>query len=55
MKVALIVSAYVVGAFLVVRAVVEIATIDYGDASSYRDDWVARAWRACSLCTACPV
>jgi hypothetical protein len=39
MKAIGIVVAYLVGAFLVVRAVVELVTIDYGDASSYEDDW----------------
>jgi hypothetical protein len=39
MKAIGIVFAYLVGAFLVVRAVVELVTIDYGDASSYEDDW----------------
>jgi hypothetical protein len=34
-----IVLAYLVGAFLVVRAIVELVTIDYGDTSSYEDDW----------------
>jgi hypothetical protein len=34
-----IVVGYIVGAYFVVRAVVELATIDYGDPSSYRDDW----------------
>ena len=31
--------AYLVGTFLVVRAVVELVTIHYGDASSYEHDW----------------
>jgi hypothetical protein len=39
MKLAAIVVAYIAGAYFVVRAVVEFATIDYGDAASYRDDW----------------
>jgi hypothetical protein len=29
----------VIGAFLVVRAVVELLTLDFLDAASYRDDW----------------
>ena len=39
MKPAAVVVGYVVGTYLVVRAVVELVTIDYGDPSSYRDDW----------------
>jgi hypothetical protein len=39
MKAIAIVFAYLVGAFLVVRAIVELVTIDYGDASAYEDDW----------------
>ncbi len=39
MKVAGIVLAYVVGAYFVVRAIVELVTIDYGDPASYEDDW----------------
>jgi hypothetical protein len=39
MKVVGIVFAYVVGAYFVVRAVVEVVTIDYGDAASYQKDW----------------
>jgi len=39
MKAVAIVIAYVIGAYLVVRAVVELVLIDYGDSSSYRDDW----------------
>jgi hypothetical protein len=39
MKTVGIVLAYVVGAYLVVRAVVELVTIDYGDSTSYEDDW----------------
>ena len=31
--------AYLVGMYLVVRAVVKLVTIDYGDAGSYEDDW----------------
>jgi hypothetical protein len=38
-KLAVVVIAYTLGAYLVVRAVLELVTIDYGDASSYRDDW----------------
>lgn len=29
----------IVGIFFIVRAVVELLTIDYSDASSYADDW----------------
>jgi len=29
----------VLGGYLIVRAVVEIFVIDYGDPTSYRDDW----------------
>ena len=39
MKLAAVVVGYIVGTYLVVRAVIELVTIDYGDASSYRDDW----------------
>ena len=39
MKVVGIVFAYVVGAYFVVRAVVEVVMIDYGGAASYRRDW----------------
>jgi hypothetical protein len=38
-KVVGIVLAYLVGTFFVIRAVVELVTIDYGDAASYEDDW----------------
>jgi hypothetical protein len=39
MKTAGIGLAYLVGTYFVVRAIVELVTIDYGDASSYEDDW----------------
>ena len=39
MKTVGVVFAYLVGAFFVVRAIVELVTIDYGDAASYEDDW----------------
>jgi hypothetical protein len=39
MKTIGLVVAYLVGAFLVVRAIVELLTIDYDDASSYQADW----------------
>jgi hypothetical protein len=39
MKVIGISVAYLVGVFLVVRAVVELVTLDYGDSASYEDDW----------------
>jgi hypothetical protein len=39
MKAIAIVFAYLVGAFFVVRAIVELVTIDDGDASSDEDDW----------------
>ena len=39
MKTIGIVSAYLIGAFFVVRAIVEVITIDFGDSSSYEDDW----------------
>ena len=39
MRVVGIVLAYVVGTYFVVRAVVEVVTIDYGDPSSYEKDW----------------
>jgi hypothetical protein len=29
----------VLGGYLIVRAIVEIFVIDYGDPTSYRDDW----------------
>jgi hypothetical protein len=38
MKLALIVIAYAVGAYFVVRAVVELAMIKYGEAWSHRND-----------------
>ena len=38
-KVALIVLAYLAGAFFVARAVAEIAIIDYSDSTSYEHDW----------------
>jgi hypothetical protein len=38
-KLAAVVVCCIVGTYLVIRAVVELVTIDYGDASSYRDDW----------------
>ncbi len=31
--------ALLVGAFFIVRAIVELITIDYSDPSSYADDW----------------
>ena len=31
--------AYIIGAYFVVRAAVEVVTIDYGDPSSYEKDW----------------
>ena len=39
MKTIGIVSAYLIGAFFVVRAIVEVIMIDYGDSSFYEDDW----------------
>jgi hypothetical protein len=39
MKITGIAIAYVVGAYLVVRAIVELVTIDYGDPASYENDW----------------
>lgn len=39
MRSALRIFATVLGAYLVVRGVVEFFTIDYGDPSSYRNDW----------------
>jgi hypothetical protein len=39
MKTVRVVFAYLVGMYLVVRAIVELVTIDYGDAASYEDDW----------------
>lgn len=39
MKVVGIVLACVIGVFLVVRAVTEIITLDYGDSASYKQDW----------------
>ena len=39
MKAIAIVFAYLVGVFFVGRAIGELVTIDYGDASSYEDDW----------------
>jgi hypothetical protein len=39
MKVVGIAFAYAIGVYFVVRAVVEVVTIDYGDAASYEKDW----------------
>ena len=39
MKTIGVVFAYLVGTYFVVRAIVEVVTIDYGDAASYEDDW----------------
>ena len=39
MKAIAIVFACLVGVLFVGRAIVELVTIDYGDASSYEDDW----------------
>jgi hypothetical protein len=39
MKIAGIVIAYVVGTYLVVRSIVELVTIDYGNPASYENDW----------------
>jgi hypothetical protein len=39
MRITGIAIAYVVGAYLVVRAIVELVTIDYGDPASYENDW----------------
>ena len=39
MKAALIALAVVIGTYFVVRAAVELVTVDYGDPASYRDDW----------------
>jgi hypothetical protein len=39
MKAMGVLFAYLVGVYFVVRAVVELVTIDYGDAASYEDDW----------------
>jgi hypothetical protein len=52
MKNVAIVLAYLVGAYLVVRAVVELAAIDYGDSTSYEDDWGGPTLVGCSPCTA---
>jgi hypothetical protein len=39
MRTALLVIGAVVAAFLVVRAIVEVLTIQYGDPASYEHDW----------------
>jgi hypothetical protein len=39
MKAIAIDFAYLVGAFFIVRAIVELVTINHGDGSSYEDDW----------------
>jgi len=39
MKAIAIAIAYLVGTFLIVRAVVELVTLDYGDSASYENDW----------------
>jgi hypothetical protein len=42
-----------VGTFFIVRAVVELLTIEYSDPSSYADEWAARASReSCSFIAA---
>ena len=42
MRKALLIVGAVVAAFLIVRAIVEVLTIDYGDAASYQHDWAIR-------------
>ena len=39
MRKVVVVFAYLVGTYFVGRAIVELVTIDYRDASSYEDDW----------------
>lgn len=39
MRKALLIVGAIVAAFLIVRAIVEVLTIDYGDPSSYEHDW----------------
>jgi hypothetical protein len=39
MRRALIAAAVVVAAYFVVRAIVELFTVDFGDPASYRSDW----------------
>ena len=39
MKVLGIAVAYLVGAYFVVRAVIELVVIDYSDPASYKNDW----------------
>jgi hypothetical protein len=53
-KRALVILGYVIGAYLVLRAIVELVLIDYGDASSYRDDWGGPSLAACSVYTYSP-
>ena len=49
-----IVLAFLGGAYFVVRAIVELVTIDYDDPSSYEDDWGGPPSSVCSPCTAYP-
>lgn len=39
MKRVLAILGFVFGAYLIVRAMAELVLIDYGDPSSYRNDW----------------
>lgn len=34
-----IVLGYILGVYLIIRAIVELFIIDYGDAASYKNDW----------------
>jgi hypothetical protein len=38
-KVAATVLGHLIGAYFVVRAVVEVVTVDYGNSESYENDW----------------
>ena len=49
-----IVLAFLGGAYFVVRAIVELVTIDYDDPSSDEDDWGGPPSSVCSPCTAYP-
>ena len=39
MKKAAIASALILGAFFIIRAIVELLTLDYSDPTSYANDW----------------
>jgi hypothetical protein len=55
MRRALLALGDVIGASFVIRAMIELATLDYGDSASYRDDWVGPSLvGVLARCTAFP-